>query len=32
MLAQRCPIITFGAPEYCLLKDMFAFERQFYLS
>lgn len=31
-LARRCPIITLGAPEYCFLKDMFAFERQFYLN
>ena len=25
------PIIVFGAPEYCLLQDMYAFRRQFYL-
>lgn len=31
-LARRCPVIALGAPEYCYLKDMFAFERQFYLS
>lgn len=30
-LAQKAPVITLGAPEYCLLKDMFAFNRQFYL-
>ncbi len=32
MIAARSPIITLGNPEYCLLKDMFAFKRQFYLS
>lgn len=31
-IAERCPVISLGAPEYCTLKDMFAFERQFYLS
>lgn len=31
-LAQLCPVIELGAPEYCVFKDMFAFERQFYLS
>jgi hypothetical protein len=31
-IAERCPVIALGAPEYCILKDMFAFERQFYLS
>lgn len=30
-LARRAPVITFGAPEYCLLDDMFHFARQFYL-
>ncbi|WP_313440758.1 DUF1868 domain-containing protein [Novosphingobium sp.] len=30
-LAHRAPVITFGAPEYCLLDDMFHFARQFYL-
>lgn len=30
-VARRCPVIELGAPEYCTLKDMFAFERQFYL-
>lgn len=30
-LSQKVPIITLGAPEFCLLKDMFAFKRQFYL-
>jgi hypothetical protein len=32
MIARRAPIITLGDPEYCLLKDMFAFKRQFFLS
>ncbi len=32
MIARRAPIITLGNPEYCLLKDMFAFKRQFFLS
>lgn len=32
MIAERAPIITLGAPEYCLLEDMFAFKRQFYLT
>lgn len=31
-LAEVCPVIELGAPEYCVFKDMFAFERQFYLS
>jgi hypothetical protein len=30
-VAERCPVITFGAPEYCLLDDMYAFRRQFFL-
>lgn len=30
-LARRVPIITLGAPEYCVLADMFAFKRQFYI-
>jgi hypothetical protein len=30
-VATACPVIELGAPEYCVLKDMFAFERQFYL-
>lgn len=30
-VAEACPVIKLGAPEYCVLKDMFAFERQFYL-
>lgn len=29
---RQIPPITLGAPEYCLLSDMFAFKRQFYLS
>lgn len=32
MLAGKAPVLTFGNPEYCLLNDMFAFKRQFYLS
>lgn len=31
-LSQRVPIITLGAPEYCVLDDMFYFARQFYLT
>jgi len=31
-LALTCPMIALGAPEYCTVKDMFAFQRQFYLS
>lgn len=31
-IAAQSPIIVFGAPEYCLLQDMYAFRRQFYLS
>lgn len=30
-VAAVCPLIELGAPEYCTLKDMFAFSRQFYL-
>ncbi len=30
-IIARAPVITLGAPEYCLLADMFAFKRQFYL-
>jgi hypothetical protein len=30
-LAKRCPVIELGAPEYCILADMYAFRRQFYL-
>lgn len=30
-LAKKAPVITLGNPEFCLLKDMFAFERQFFL-
>jgi hypothetical protein len=29
---KAAPVIALGAPEYCIFKDMFAFERQFYLS
>jgi hypothetical protein len=32
LVAKACPVIELGAPEYCLFKDMFAFERQFFLS
>lgn len=32
MLRVRAPVVTLGAPEYCTLEDMFAFDRQFYLS
>ncbi len=32
MLATRAPVLMLGAPEYCTLEDMFAFDRQFYLS
>jgi hypothetical protein len=28
----KAPIVTFGAPEYCTLDDMFHFARQFYLA
>lgn len=31
-ITRRVPVITLGAPEYCLLDDMFHFSRQFYLS
>lgn len=31
-IAKRVPIIELGNPEYCVLKDMFAFKRQFFLS
>lgn len=30
--ARKVPEITLGAPEYCVLRDMYAFKRQFYLS
>ncbi|MDV6330061.1 DUF1868 domain-containing protein [Asticcacaulis sp. 201] len=30
--AAAAPVIALGAPEFCLFKDMFAFERQFYLT
>ncbi|MBB6250993.1 DUF1868 domain-containing protein [Nitrospirillum iridis] len=30
-LRQASPEILLGAPEYCTLKDMFAFNRQFFL-
>ncbi|KQM28122.1 hypothetical protein ASE57_07410 [Sphingomonas sp. Leaf11] len=32
MIALRSPVIELGNPEYCILKDMFAFKREFYLS
>jgi len=31
-MIAHAPVITLGAPEYCLLEDMFAFKRQFYLA
>jgi hypothetical protein len=31
-IAKRAPVISLGAPEYCLLDDMFHFARQFYLA
>ena len=31
-VARTCPEIQLGAPEYCLLDDMYAFHRQFYLA
>jgi hypothetical protein len=31
-VAKRCPVIELGSPEFCTFEDMFAFERQFYLS
>jgi hypothetical protein len=31
-VALACPVLELGAPEYCTLKDMFAFSRQFHLS
>lgn len=31
-VTRRVPVITLGAPEYCVLADMFAFKRQFYLA
>ena len=31
-IRSAAPVITLGAPEYCLFEDMFAFQRQFYLS
>ena len=32
MVSERSPVITLGQPEFCILDDMFAFHRQFYLS
>ena len=31
-LATHAPLIVLGAPEFCVFQDMFAFDRQFYLS
>ncbi|QND51307.1 DUF1868 domain-containing protein [Phyllobacterium sp. 628] len=31
-IMRKSPVIHFGAPEYCIFKDMYAFHRQFYLS
>lgn len=30
-IVRRVPVFSLGAPEYCLLDDMFAFKREFYL-
>lgn len=30
-IADKAPIISFGAPEYCTFKDMYAFHREFFL-
>ncbi len=30
-LSKTAPVITLGPPEFCVFKDMFAFERQFFL-
>ena len=31
-IATRSPEVVLGAPEYCILDDMFAFNRQFFLA
>ena len=31
-LAESCPVIELGAPEYCTFDDMFAFHRQLHLT
>lgn len=31
MVRDAAPVIALGAPEYCTFKDMFAFDRQFFL-
>lgn len=31
-VAKVSPVIALGAPEFCVFKDMYAFERQFFLS
>ncbi|TWB29799.1 DUF1868 domain-containing protein [Nitrospirillum bahiense] len=31
-LRQASPLILLGAPEYCVMTDMFAFNRQFFLA
>jgi len=31
-LQKAAPVIALGAPEFCTFRDMFAFERQFFLS
>jgi hypothetical protein len=31
-IAAACPQIVLGAPEFCTFRDMFAFDRQFFLS
>jgi hypothetical protein len=30
-VATASPVVSFGTPEYCFFKDMFAFERQFFI-
>lgn len=31
-ISEQAPVFELGYPEFCLLKDMFAFKRQFYLT
>jgi len=31
-IAAASPVITFGAPEFCTFKDMYAFKRQLFLA
>lgn len=30
-IADKAPVISFGAPEYCTFKDMYAFHREFFI-